>query len=50
MPCARNLSNRELLEVVLLQCGQNAPFETLVVPDEHAYVLCAESVRKLGVI
>ena len=34
----RNFRHRELLEVVLLQRWQDAHLETLIVPDEHAYI------------
>ena len=33
-----NFCHRELLEVVLLQRWQNARFEALIIPDEHAYI------------
>ena len=38
MTCSWNLCHCELLEVVLLQRWQNAHFEALIVPDEHAYI------------
>ena len=38
MTCSWNLRHCELLEVVLLQRRQNAHFEALIVPDEHAYI------------
>jgi len=43
MPGSGDLCDRQLFEVVLLQGGQNTRFETLVVPDEHAYV-CARRI------
>lgn len=38
MPDVRNLRHRELLEVILLERWKHPCFETLVVPDEHAYI------------
>jgi hypothetical protein len=36
--CSRSFCHRELIEVVLLQRGQKAHLEALIVPDEHAYI------------
>jgi hypothetical protein len=47
MPGSRDLRDRELLEVVLLQCRQDTGLETLVVPDEHAYV-CAGALHRMS--
>jgi hypothetical protein len=41
MTSSRDLCDRELLEVVLLQRRQDTRLETLVVPDEHANVCAA---------
>jgi len=41
MTSSRDLCDRELLEVVLLQRRQDTRLETLVVPDEHTYVCAA---------
>jgi hypothetical protein len=41
MTSSRDLRDRKLLEVVLLQRRQDTRLETLVVPDEHAYVCAA---------
>jgi|SRR5712672_1829077 len=42
MPDSRDLCDRQLLEVVLLQRRQNTRFETLIVTDEHAYICAGE--------
>jgi len=47
MPGSGDLCDRQLFEVVLLQRGQNTRFETLVVPNEHAYV-CARRIYSVS--
>ncbi|KAI0287974.1 hypothetical protein BC826DRAFT_1108062 [Russula brevipes] len=43
MPSSRNLGDHQLLEIVLLQHRKNTRLQTLIIPDEYAYV-CSSDV------